>query len=209
MFCFVKVRVFYSFLQDYHILISTINLAENVSCLFYHLCILIASLYMYSAWCANKRHNMVMPSATCTWKCWIHARDFWVFVWCYKIIWWYCYLTPRIAGLFHIGHSFLSFLLHYLTQKEKYAEMWCNFIIRNYIQTLHEIGTIVMSLYSWKISIFSLPISHVKKVMKMSGFFYMCRHKTIVPISSKFFYVVTYYRVTQHCRESFCLSCII
>ena len=69
------------------------------------------------------------------------------------------------------------FLLYYWTQKEKYAVMWCNFIIRNYIQTKLEIGTIVMSLYTWKSSIFSIPISifHVNKGVKNSGFLCMQR----------------------------------
>ena len=80
-----------------------------------------------------------------------------------------------IARLCHIGHGFLTFslIIYYWNQKEKYAVIWCNFIIRNYIQTELEIGTIVMSLrlsVYLKTSIFSLLLSHVKKGWKCPDF---------------------------------------
>ena len=45
-------------------------------------------------------------------------------------------MTFGIARLCHIGHDFLKFSLILLNLEiKKYAEKWCDFIIRNYIQT--------------------------------------------------------------------------
>ena len=73
-----------------------------------------------------------------------------------------------------------------LVLRKKNVVMWCNFIMRNYMQTYIEIVTIVMSLCTWKISIFSLPISHVKKGVKMSGFFMWSGTKLLIRFQVKF-----------------------
>ena len=47
-----------------------------------------------------------------------------------------------------IGLGFLKFSLIFTTQRERFARKLCNFIIRNYIQTLLEIGIIVLPLHT-------------------------------------------------------------
>ena len=71
-----------------------------------------------------------------------------LFLWIHE---WHSSRVIGIGRLLHIGLGFLKFsLIWYKSDTKRFAKKLCNFIIhvRNYIQTLLEIGTIVLPLHT-------------------------------------------------------------